>query len=264
MTGGAVRQHYVTSADGTKISASITGTGPPLVVSPGSLGAAEDWQFVADALAPQLTSYAVNRRGHGASQDSPSFSLEREQEDIAAVLDLAGPDATLLGHSYGAVIALGLALRQPPARLVLYEPPLPLDGPVGGAAIEDYSDAVRDGEYDRALTMGLREFVRMPDDAIAALRQQPIWSRLAAMTPSWTREVRAIDQFGSDLKRFGAISVPVLLIVGEASPPWLTDISRRLALVLPGAELTEIPGQAHDAHIFDAAVMGAKIADFAL
>ena len=84
------------------------------------------------------------------------------------------------------------------------------------------------------------------------------------MTPSWTREVRAIDQFGSDLKRFGAISVPVLLIVGEASPPWLTDISRRLALVLPGAELTEIPGQAHDAHIFDAAVMGAKIADFAL
>ena len=121
MTGGAVRQHYVTSADGTKISASITGTGPPLVVSPGSLGAAEDWQFVADALAPQLTSYAVDRRGHGASQDSPSFSLEREQEDIAAVLDLAGPDATLLGHSYGAVIALGLALRQPPARLVLYD-----------------------------------------------------------------------------------------------------------------------------------------------
>jgi pimeloyl-ACP methyl ester carboxylesterase len=104
----------------------------------------------------------------------------------------------------------------------------------------------------------------MPDDAIAALRQQPIWSRLAAMTPSWIREIRAIDQFGSDLKRFRAVSVPVLLIVGEASPPWLTDISRRLALVLPDAELAEIPGQAHDAHVFDAAAMGAKIAEFAL
>jgi pimeloyl-ACP methyl ester carboxylesterase len=116
MTGAVMRQHHVTSADGTKISVSITGTGPPLVVSPGSLATAEDWQFVADALAPRMTSYAVDRRGHGASRDSPSFSIEREQEDIAAVLDQAGPDATLLGHSYGAVIALGLALRQPPAR----------------------------------------------------------------------------------------------------------------------------------------------------
>jgi pimeloyl-ACP methyl ester carboxylesterase len=115
MTGAVMRQHHVTSADGTKISVSITSTGPPLV-SPGSLATAEDWQFVADALAPRMTSYAVDRRGHGASRDSPSFSIEREQEDIAAVLDQAGPDATLLGHSYGAVIALGLALRQPPAR----------------------------------------------------------------------------------------------------------------------------------------------------
>lgn len=115
MTSAVMRQHYVTSADGTKISVSITGAGPPLVVSPGSLATAEDWQFVADALATQMTSYAVDRRGHGASRDGPSFSIQREQEDIAAVLDLAGPDATLLGHSYGAVIALGLALRQPPA-----------------------------------------------------------------------------------------------------------------------------------------------------
>jgi pimeloyl-ACP methyl ester carboxylesterase len=96
MTGGAVRQHYVTSADGTKISVRITGTGPPPVVSPGSLATAEDWQFVSDALAPRMTSHAVDRRGHGASQDSPSFSIEREQEDIAAVLDLAGPAALYL------------------------------------------------------------------------------------------------------------------------------------------------------------------------
>jgi pimeloyl-ACP methyl ester carboxylesterase len=62
MTGAVVWQHYVTSGDGTKISVSITGTGPPLVVSPGSLATAEDWQSVAGALAPRMTSYAVDRR----------------------------------------------------------------------------------------------------------------------------------------------------------------------------------------------------------
>ena len=77
---------------------------------------------------------------------------------------MAGPDATLLGHFYGAVIALGL---------VLYEPPLPLDGSVG-EAVEDYATSVPPPDHDQALTVGLREFVRMPDDAIAALRQQPI------------------------------------------------------------------------------------------
>ena len=108
------------------------------------------------------------------------------------------------------------------------------------------------------------EFVRMPGDAIAALRQQPIWSRLATMTPSWTREVRAIDQFGGDLERFRAISVPVLLIVGEpARPGWpIFPAASRWSCLM--RELAEIPGQAHDAHVFDAAAIGEKIAAFAL
>jgi pimeloyl-ACP methyl ester carboxylesterase len=264
MTGTAVRQQYVTSADGTRISVTITGDGPPLVVCPGALAIAQDWQSVADTLAPRMTTYAVDRRGHGASGDGPAFSIEREQQDLASVLELAGTDAVLLGHSYGALIALGVALQRPPARLVIYEPPLPLDGPVGGAAVEDYAAAIREGDIEKALTLGMREFVGLSEDAIAAFRQQPIWPRLAAMAPSLTRELRAVDRFDGDLDRFRAISVPVLLIVGAVSPTWLRNVSFRLAAVIPGAAVAEIPGQAHDAHLFGAEAIAGTIAQFAL
>ena len=107
------RQQHVTSADGTMIAVTVTGQGRPLVVSPGSLSTAQDWQPVADALAPHFTTYAVDRRGHGASGDNPDFSIEREQQDIAAVVELAGPDALLLAHSYG-----GYSANVPVADLV--------------------------------------------------------------------------------------------------------------------------------------------------
>ncbi|WP_413471084.1 alpha/beta fold hydrolase [Streptomyces peucetius] len=121
------------------------------------MNAAQDWQLLADALAPHLTTYAVDRRGYGASGDSPDHSIEREQGDIAAVLDVAGPDAILLGHSYGGLITLGLALQRTPAAFVLYELPVPLHGPAGGDAIAPFEQAVAEGDLERALTLGNAE-----------------------------------------------------------------------------------------------------------
>jgi pimeloyl-ACP methyl ester carboxylesterase len=283
MSSIPVRRQHVTSADGTQIAVTITGDGPPLVVCPGSLATARDWQLVARALAPLMTTYAVDRRGHGNSGDDPAYSLEREQDDLAAVIELAGPGVTLLGHSYGGAIALSLTRRlalnrlrltapaqipPEPARLVLYEPPLALDEPVGGAALEPYAQAVGADDLDTALAIGLREFVGMPDDAIAAMRQQPIWTRLSGMTPSWTREITALDEFcaglDGDLGRFAVVAIPVLLLMGELSPPWLTTASRRLARFLPDVTVAELPGQAHDAHVFAATTVADQIAQFAL
>jgi pimeloyl-ACP methyl ester carboxylesterase len=248
MNNNIPRTLNVTSADGTDIAVTVTGQGRPLVVSPGSLESAMFWQLTANVLAPALTTYAVDRRGHGASGDNPSHSIEREQEDIAAVLELAGPDAVLLGHSYGGLVTLGLALSRPPAALILYEPPIPLDGPVGGDAIAAFDGAVAKGDLDEALTIGLRYFVRMPEPVIEGMRQDPVWPVLASMTPTWTREVQAIDQFGHDLDRLSGLDIPVLLITGELSPFWLADVSRRLQRALPSATLVEIPGHAHVAH----------------
>jgi pimeloyl-ACP methyl ester carboxylesterase len=276
MTRPPVRRQRVTSADGTEIAVTVTGAGPPLVVCPGSLATARDWQLVARALAPRMTTYALDRRGHGTSGDDPEYSLEREQDDVAAVAGLAvaahDEALTLLGHSYGALIALELARRLPagipPGRLVLYEPPLALESLVGGPALDEYARAVSADDPDRALAIGLREFVGMPDDAIAVMRQQPIWVRLSGMTPGWTREIRALDEFvadlAGDLSWYGTLSIPVLLLLGELSPPWLTAASRRLARSLPDVTVAELPGQAHDAHIFAPTAVADQIARFAL
>jgi pimeloyl-ACP methyl ester carboxylesterase len=284
-----VRRLPVTSADGTRLAVTITGPatggGPPLVVGPGSLATARDWQLVARALASRMTTYALDRRGHGNSGDHPAYSLGHEQDDLAAVIELAmashpaGPTAgltggvTLLGHSYGGLIALTLAARLAgtalePARLVLYEPPLALDRLPGGTALPEYARAVAAGDPDRALAIGLREFVRMPDQAIAAMRSQPIWARLSGMTPGWTREIAALDDYcadlAGDLGRFATLGIPVLLLMGELSPPWLTAASRRLAQFLPDVTVAELPGQAHDAHVFAPIAVAAEIARFAL
>jgi pimeloyl-ACP methyl ester carboxylesterase len=249
MTSEPTRQVTATSADGTKIAATVTGDGRPLVISPGALNTAQDWQLLADALAPHCTTYAVDRRGHGASEDGPKFDFEREQEDIAAVLDLAGPDAILFGHSYGGLVTLGLALRRPPAAFILYEPPVPLHGPVGGDAIAPYEELVADGDFEKALAFGLRNFLRMPDEAIEAFRASPVWAARASMAPTWARELRAIDGFGDDLDRFARITSPTLLVTGELSPPVLIETSRRLHDALPDARLVQIPGHAHEAYL---------------
>lgn len=277
MTRILVRRELVTSADGTKLAVTITGGGPPLVVCPGSLATARDWQRVARALAPRITTYALDRRGHGSSGDDPVYSLDHEQDDLAAVIELAAAShpaaVTLLGHSYGALVALTLTRRLEgtalePARLVLYEPPLALDRLPGGTALPEYARAVAADDPDRALAIGLREFVRMPDEAIAAMRGQPIWTRLSGMTPGWTREIAALDDYcadlAGDLGRFATVPVPVLLLLGELSPPWLTAASRHLAQFLPDVTVAELPGQAHDAHVFAPTTVAAEIARFAL
>jgi pimeloyl-ACP methyl ester carboxylesterase len=258
---GPSRTH-VTSADGTTIAVTVTGQGRPLVVSPGALNTAQDWQPLANVLAPHMTTHAVDRRGRGASGDSPAFSIEREQDDIAAVLELAGPDAILLGHSYGGLVTLGLALRQAPAALIVYEPPLPLNWPVGGDALAPFEQAVRDGDLDHALTLGLRNFLKLPQEAIEVFRRDPVWSVRASLTPTWAREVRAMDAFGDDLKRFAALETSTLLVIGELSPPWLTDTSRRLQQALPNSRIVEIAGQAHDAFLTDPKAMAEAILAF--
>ena len=252
----------VLSADGTRIAVERTGVGTPLVVIHGSLGTASDWQGVAAALADHVAVDAIDRRGRGASGEGEPHSMEREFEDLAAVRAIAGSDAVVLGHSYGAVVALGQALLDPPRALVVYEPPLPLDGPIGGEALPRYERAVAEGRLDDALTIGLVHFVGVPAEVVPQLRAVLPWDRLASLTPTWVREMHAIDAFDADLGRFAALDIPVLALVGEMSTPGLVSTSERLVAALPNAELVRMPGQAHDAHVTAPAMIAGLVDAF--
>ncbi len=118
----------MTSKDGTTIAFERSGEGPPLVVVGGALNDRHAAATLAGLLAPNFTVYAYDRRGRGDSGDTPPYAVEREVEDLQALVEEAGGTAFVLGHSSGAVLALEAAAATPGiTKLVLYEPPFIVD-----------------------------------------------------------------------------------------------------------------------------------------
>jgi len=167
----AVAEGSVHSADGTRIGFRRVGSGPPLVMVHGSIATHTDWMGVARLLAKRYTCYAMDRRGHAHSgAGTLPYFIEREYEDVCAVLDAAGPGAMLAGHSLGAICAMGAALLHPVPRLVIYEPPLPAGGPIAREHRMAYARAIAEGDPDTALEIGLSNFSGLSAAAIAAIR----------------------------------------------------------------------------------------------
>lgn len=262
MTETASTIHHVTSTDGTRIGITSTGSGRPLVVVHGALNTAQDWQPLADRLTPHTTTWAVDRRGRGTSGDNTEHSLKQEQDDIGAVLDLVGPDAILVAHSFGASVALDAVLGRPLAGVVLYETGMPGEDHFPESTIVPFEDAALRGELDEAFEMGLRNVMRLDDAGVEAFRSSPVWSARAALMPTWGRELRALNHFGPDLGRFAAITAPTLVVVGELSPGWIVDNSRRLQRNLPNSRLIELPGQGHEAYLTGTEQFAEVLLDF--
>ncbi|MCX5243298.1 alpha/beta fold hydrolase [Streptomyces prunicolor] len=248
MTEANSIQTFVTSADGTRISVTVTGQGRPLVLVHGSLSTSADWQRVADSLADHMTTYAIDRRGYGSSGDAAAYSVERERDDVVAVLQLAGPAAILFGHSFGGFLAGSLALNHVPAAAILYEPPFFPPGPVAGEeALAAYDSLLADGDLDEALALGMRAFVQAPEADISAFRSSPAWKTRTTLAPTWAREMHALDAFDSERAPFARITCPTLALRGEYSPDWLREGTRLFQKALPDARLVDLPGQGHDA-----------------
>jgi pimeloyl-ACP methyl ester carboxylesterase len=237
------------SADGTRIGFRRLGSGPAIVFVHGSVSTHTDWMPVARLLADRFTCFAMDRRGRAKSGEGVGpYSIEREYEDIEAMLTVAGPDAALVAHSYGAICALETAMRHPVPRLVLYEPPLPVGGLIAGENLAPYVSAIEEGDLDRALEWGLDRFPRMPAKTIAQLRTSKAWPRLRVLAKSWIRELVEMDAHSADVEPYRTLSCPSLLLAGSVSPEHpMLDAARALAGVLPGVCFEWLPGQGHSA-----------------
>jgi pimeloyl-ACP methyl ester carboxylesterase len=162
-------EHVVRSAVGdADIGYLKIGSGPPLVIVPGALGLALDWSFVAGALGDRVTCYPIDRRGKGRSGLGSGFSVEAEVADVKAVLDAVGPEASLLGHSSGALIALETARRYPVKKLVIYEPPFYFRGPEVDSLMARYNAKLSEQDSDAAIELLSRDELKMTDEQIAA------------------------------------------------------------------------------------------------
>ena len=250
-----------TSADGTTIGYLRRGTGPALVITHGSVSTSEQWLPATEHLAQHFTCYVHDRRGRGRSGDATAYDLSTEVADIAALMAVAGPGAHLLGHSYGALCALAYAETHAldGGTLLLFEPPLAVDGPVAGAALAAYRDLVAAGDLEGAFEFALVNFVRVPPVAVPEIRKTPIWDTCVPLTPTWVRELEQIDGLGEDLKHYASISAPTHLIAGTATTPFLYRSAHALVEVIPHATITDLPGLDHFAHLVDPAGFAAVV-----
>jgi pimeloyl-ACP methyl ester carboxylesterase len=174
----------VRSRDGTFIAYQRSGKGEPLVFVHGTTADHTRWASLLPELERHFTVYAVDRRGRGQSGDTPPYALEREFEDVGAVVESAGPRANLLGHSYGALCALEAALLTTRlSKSVLYEPAFPVEGielyPPGTK--EKFEALLERGDRELLLEVFFRELVGVSEQDIALMRSESVWQvRLAA------------------------------------------------------------------------------------
>lgn len=240
----------IISADGTPIAYERTGDGPPLVlVHGGAAGSHLDWQPVISQLAEYFTIYAIDRRGRGESGDSADYAMEREFDDVAAVVDSIDEPAAVLGHSIGALYSLEAALRTRSIdRLVLYEPAFSRGGAevISEAVLEQIDRRIEENDVEGALTMLLRE-AGYTDDELELLRSKPWWPVGLGAADTITRELRALNDYRFDPARFADFSVPTALLTGSESPPLFSDTVKSLHEALPNSRIVTIPGQAHEA-----------------
>ena len=243
----------VRSRDGTTIAFDRSGRGPSLIVVGGALsdrGAVPD---LASHLADKLTVIAFDRRGRGASTDTPPYAVEREIEDLAALVDAAGGSSFVFGHSSGAVLALRAAEAGVPiSRLALYEPPLSVDDtrpPIPDDYVSHLDELVAAGRRGEAVSYFLTTGPLVPPPVIDQARESPGWPPMEAMAHTIPYDARIMDGLmtGSPapLVRWASLVTPILVLDGGASPPWIRHGASALTEVLPNASAATLEGQSH-------------------
>jgi pimeloyl-ACP methyl ester carboxylesterase len=245
----------VRSLDGTQIAFDRTGDGPPLVLVGGALSDRHAATNLVTSLASSFTVIAFDRRGRGDSGDTPPYAVEREVEDLDALLDEVGGAALVYGHSSGAVLALraaeaGLAIP----KLAVYEPPFIVDGgrdPLTADYVTHIEELVAAGRRGDAVVYFLTHGVGLPAPAVEQIRMSPGWPSMEAMAHTITYDNLVLgDAMGGSpdpLRRWATLQTPTLVIDGGASPAWIRNSARTLAQTLPKAEATTLEGQDHGA-----------------
>lgn len=258
--------HNVTSADGTTIAYRRSGTGPPLLLVHGTTADHERWAGVSPAFEEDFTVYAMDRRGRGASGDGPAYSLPREGEDVAAVVDAIAEPVSLLGHSYGALCAIEGAMRTRNLRtLMLYEPPLPGGEEIVPAeTLARLDEMIARDEREEALITFFHEVVGVPEAQLGAVRSHPAWPRRIAAAHTLGRETRVEAEYQLDFDRLRMVRTPTLFLLGGASPPAFHAATNRLHEALPASRIHVLEGQQHMAMDTAPEAFVAAVRQFAL
>jgi pimeloyl-ACP methyl ester carboxylesterase len=252
-----------TSRDGTRLAYEVTGRGPTVILVSGAMSTGGTVAPLAARLADRCTAVVYDRRGRGASGDTAPYAVAREVEDLAALVEAVGGEAALFGVSSGGALALEAAASGLPVRQVaVYETPF-ADFLPGGAERE----AVYKEQLNEALAAGRRGdavelFLRLTglgEEMIRGARQSPMWAGMEAVAPSLAYDDAVMGDGLLPRARLAAITVPVLSVVGGASPEWMREAGRVLADTVPEGTYRVLEGQTH---MVEPDVLGPVLAGF--
>jgi pimeloyl-ACP methyl ester carboxylesterase len=248
----------VQSKDGTTIAFEVRGSGRPVILVDGATAypaVSPETVALAEALSADFRVYTYDRRGRGHSTDTPPYAVEREIDDLAALVAEAGESAVLFGWSSGSILCMdAVAAGLPVTHLVAFEPPFVVDDarpPLPTDYVERLEAACAAGRPGDAVELFMTAAVGMPPEFVAGMRQGEYWPVLEAVAPTIAydgRVVRDVMQ-GRPLPtdRWAAITVPTMVVHGDATFPFLITGAQAAAQVLPGATLQAVPGENHSA-----------------
>jgi pimeloyl-ACP methyl ester carboxylesterase len=244
----------VISKDGTAIAFDKIGSGPTVILVGGATvfratnpNAAE----LANMLAPHFTVINYDRRGRGESEDAPTYAVEREIEDIEALINEGGGSAYLCGFSSGGALALWAASELGPdkiTKVVAYEPPFAVgDQPrLPEDYVEKINMAIAENRRGDALELFMTVAVGMPIEEVKPMRQEPWWSMLEPIAHTLAYDGMIMGDSSVPTERLANVTVPVLVMAGTAGPEWFREAAQAAVKALPQAEYRALKDQTHD------------------
>jgi pimeloyl-ACP methyl ester carboxylesterase len=242
----------VTSADETVIDYDSYGAGPAVIFINGASvhrGFDKHTAATAKLLAGDgFTAVDYDRRGRGRSGDTPPWSLDREVEDVAALIGAAGGSAALCSNSSGADVALAAAVADVGVTaLVLYEPPF-----FAGLDLTEQLGTLRAllaaGKNDEAMRYNLTAVIGLPTAVVDEMATTPSWAARVAAAPTLVYDHTATHEITMDPDwrgRWAAVTVPALVCSGDQSFPGMVEAADAVAAALPNAQRRTLPGQGH-------------------
>ena len=252
----------IVTPSGVRIGYETWGCGPPLVLVHGAFSDQHsNWRHVKPLLAPHVTGIAMSRRGRGQTDATVGHDLRDEIADAVALIRQIDGPVHLLGHSYGALVALGAAAAAPShvRKLVVYEAPWPRV--FNADSIAPLVQLGEAREWQRLAMTFFAEVLAVPQAELDAAQGTKEWASVLADTPASFCDLHALSRHRFEPDDYRGLTMPVLLQTGSESAPGLYTTDA-LASVLPMPTLGVLAGQAHDAMTIAPAHYAASVLDF--
>ncbi|MHB9858878.1 alpha/beta fold hydrolase [Streptomyces sp. YIM S03343] len=250
------------SRDGTPLAYTRGGRGPAVILVSGAMSTGATVAPLAGLLSTRYTVVGYDRRGRGESGDTPPYAVAREVEDLAALVEAVGGEASLYGMSSGGALVLEAAASGLPVRHVaVYEPPFAMDEAAAEERVEytrNLRRALREGRRGDAVELFLR-LTGLAEEMIRGARQSPMWQAMEAIAPSLAYDDAVMGDGRVPRDRLAAVPVPVLAMAGGASPAWMREAARAVADAVPRGTYRTLADQTH---MVDPNVLAPVLAEF--